>query len=257
MGSMPPCAYQIAEARERFRELVDRAEKGEEILIADGEGPKARLVAPLRPGTRQPGALKALLSEEEIEALLEAVEAPLSPDEQRILEGEGTDGVGIWVGLGQSEQSVPEAHGTVESASRTENAETVPSAGRRVRKLLLDSHTLLWWLMDRSFLSRSAEKAIADGRNTVLISVVNVRELLFKACRGRLPMSGQAVESALRACSLPVLPIAPEHAERAASLAWPHGDPWDRLLAAQALNERATLVSKDGVFDELGIDRLW
>lgn len=130
MGSMPPAAYQIAEARERFRELVDRAEKGEEILIADGESPKARLVAPLRPGTRQPGALKALLSEEEIEALLEAVEAPLSPDEQRILEGEGTDGVGIWVGLGQSKPCVPEAHGTGKPASRTANAEKVPPADR-------------------------------------------------------------------------------------------------------------------------------
>lgn len=125
---MPPRAYPIAEARERFRELVDRAEKGEEILIADGDSPKARLVGPLRRATRQPGALKALLSEEEIEALVEAVEAPLSPDEQRILEGEGTDGVGIWVGLGQSEQSVPEPHEPVESAARTEKAEPVPPA---------------------------------------------------------------------------------------------------------------------------------
>lgn len=112
-------------------------------------------------------------------------------------------------------------------------------------------------MLDRSSLSRSAEEAIAAGRNTALTSVVNVHELLFKAQRRRLPISSQAVESALRACSLPVLPIAPAHAERAAKLAWSHGDPWDRMLVAQALEERATLVSKDLVFDELGIDRLW
>ncbi len=124
-------------------------------------------------------------------------------------------------------------------------------------KLLLDSHTLFWWLLDSPQLSPAAKAAIADEANEVLASAVNVYELLFKAGRGRLPVARDALEQALQSSGLPTLNITPAHAARAAKLAWDHGDPWDRLLAAQAQAEPAQLVSKDEAFDAVNISRLW
>ena len=94
---MSPAAYKISEARARFSELIQRVRKGEEIMIAHGNEPVARLAAVTKRAPRRPGALRALLSAEEAKALAEAVEAPLSEADQKLLEGEGSDE--LWVGL--------------------------------------------------------------------------------------------------------------------------------------------------------------
>ena len=96
---MPSSAYKISEARARFSELIQRVRKGEEIVIAHGNEPVARIVAVTKRVPRRPGALRALLSAEEAKALAEAVEAPLSESDQKLLEGEGSDELGLWVGL--------------------------------------------------------------------------------------------------------------------------------------------------------------
>lgn len=98
---MGQASYKVAEARAHFSELLKRAQAGEDILITHGSEPIARLVPVEKSGTRTPGALRAFLTDTEIEDLTEAVEAPLSAADQRILEGEGTDEVGIWVGLSE------------------------------------------------------------------------------------------------------------------------------------------------------------
>jgi prevent-host-death family protein len=87
----------IADAKAHFSEIIKRAEQGEEIIIGRGNKPVARLT-PFERAERRPGQLKALLSAEQIEALLAAFDAPLSEGEQRALEGEETDAVGIWIG---------------------------------------------------------------------------------------------------------------------------------------------------------------
>ena len=72
-----------------------------------------------------------------------------------------------------------------------------------------------------------------------------------------LPAPREALEQALQASGLPALSITPFHAVRAAKLDWDHGDPWDRILAAQTQIEKAQLVSKDEAFDAISIPRLW
>ena len=103
---MVTTSYKIAEARSHFSELLKRVQQGEEILIIDDNEPVARLVPVEKQGARRPGILRELLTEAEAAALLKAMDLPLSDREQRILEGEGTDGLGIWTGFPEHREKV-------------------------------------------------------------------------------------------------------------------------------------------------------
>ena len=85
----------ISEFRARLAEMIGRAERGEEVVIARGRKPVAKLVGLQPKRRRRLGILKEMMSEEELNALMEAVEAPLSPADQVALEGGLTDALGI------------------------------------------------------------------------------------------------------------------------------------------------------------------
>ena len=89
----PPASVTISEFRARLAEMVGRAERGEEVVIARGREPVAKLI-PLR-RRRRLGVLKEMLSAQELAAFTEAVEKPLSPSDQAALEGEETDVFGV------------------------------------------------------------------------------------------------------------------------------------------------------------------
>jgi prevent-host-death family protein len=99
-----PTSYNIADARRQFSELVARAEAGEEIVISRGNHPACRLVPLARHAAREPGILKRYLKAEQLKEFEQAMDTPLTEEEQRILEGEGTDDVGIWIGLPEHRQ---------------------------------------------------------------------------------------------------------------------------------------------------------
>ena len=103
-GRDEPTRYNIADARRQFSELVARAEAGEEIILSRGNHPVARLVPLAQRAPREPGILKRYLTSEQLRELEQAMDTPLTEEEQRILEGEGTDEVGIWIGLPEHRQ---------------------------------------------------------------------------------------------------------------------------------------------------------
>ena len=103
-GRDEPTSYNIADARRQFSELVARAEAGEEIVISRGNHPIARLMPLARQAPREPGILKRYLTSEQFKELEQAIDTPLTEEEQRILEGEGTDDVGVWIGLPEHRQ---------------------------------------------------------------------------------------------------------------------------------------------------------
>jgi PIN domain nuclease of toxin-antitoxin system len=128
-------------------------------------------------------------------------------------------------------------------------------------RLLADSHVVLWLTRDPGRLSDAARTAAVDRRNELLVSAVSAWELSLKHHLGKLPQAEPlladwaAVLTTLDATSLAV---ADGHAVRAGQLDWEHRDPFDRMLAAQALIEDAALVSADRAFDNLpGLRRLW
>lgn len=248
--------YEVTEAIREFEKLVNRVQQGEEVLLLQDGNPVARLIGPTDPHERRSKILRDLLTDKEIEELSQAIETPLSEDDQRILEGDGTDEVGIWIGLHTVDQRVPEPHipeyvGTTPGRSDSTGNESPQS------KFLLDSHTLLWWISASPHLSARAKAAISGEDNEVMVSVVSLYELLYKANLGKLETTIPALQALLDDCMLRRLPLTETHAQIAAKIKWLHRDPWDRLLAAQAITEQAYLVSKDSVFDRVGIPRIW
>lgn len=132
--------------------------------------------------------------------------------------------------------------------------------GGSVLKLLLDTHTLLWAIGDPDKLGRRARLAIVDPANVRLVSSATAWEIAIKHRLGRLP-EAEVILSAfgrhLRTLRATELPITCEHAILAGGLPHPHLDPFDRVLAAQAMLEGAVVVSNDRAFDGLGAPRLW
>ncbi len=127
-------------------------------------------------------------------------------------------------------------------------------------RLLLDTHALLWWLLDDPALGRTAYAAIADGGNRVLVSAASAFEVTTKVRIGKLPQAVPLAADFRRRCEdegFDFLPITIEHADLAGSLAIDHKDPFDRLLIAQSQIEAMPLVSNEVRFDGYGVRRLW
>lgn len=124
-------------------------------------------------------------------------------------------------------------------------------------RLLLDSHALFWALSDNPRLSVRARSAVIDDANDVYYSPASLYELVFKAARGRMPRAALALPASVVAAGFLELGIAAGHLIHAARLDWNHGDPWDRILLAQATLEEMALVSVDRVFDAVSEARLW
>lgn len=127
-------------------------------------------------------------------------------------------------------------------------------------RLLLDTHALLWWVTDDPKLPVRCMERIEDPGNAVAISPVSAYELRFKAAKGLLLSSIDVVaeiEQVAAAAGMAFLPLTWHHALAAGALPLPHRDPFDRLLAAQALIEGYTLLSVDPALDGLGAKRVW
>ncbi len=111
-------------------------------------------------------------------------------------------------------------------------------------RLLLDTHTFLWWLSDWDRIAEPAREAVADPKNEVFVSAVSGWEIGIKKAKGRLVapdnLAAMVVEKRFEH-----LPLTFAHAERAASLPTHHRDPFDRMLVAQAQAEGMTLVTRD------------
>ena len=127
-------------------------------------------------------------------------------------------------------------------------------------RVLLDTHTLLWWLDGDRRLSRRARNLIAADDNSVLVSAVSAWEISTKVRLGKLPGAIEVaaeLPAVLRQQNFEPLPITIVHALRAGNLPGPHRDPFDRMLIAQAQDEDLALVSNERVFDVYGVRRVW
>lgn len=122
-------------------------------------------------------------------------------------------------------------------------------------RLLLDTHVVLWWQTDDRRLGREARKAIATA-DIVWVSAVSGWEAAIKAALGRLRLD-EKFRLLVAADDFTELPVALTHTERLLELPPHHGDPFDRLLVAQALAERATLVTHDRALAPYGVPVIW
>jgi PIN domain nuclease of toxin-antitoxin system len=127
-------------------------------------------------------------------------------------------------------------------------------------KLLLDTHTLIWWFSESPRLSRTAREAIFNENNDVFVSAVSAWEISIKEHAGKLAVSRDLLEDfdiTIASQNFQALPVATRHAFQGGRFEARHKDPFDRLLAAQALVEGLTLVSGDRKMHEFGVPLLW
>ncbi len=123
-------------------------------------------------------------------------------------------------------------------------------------KLLLDTQAAIWWLSDDKRLGDAAAKHLRDESNYVLLSAVVVWEAAIKRAIGKLHTPAD-LAATLLAGGVQPLPISIDHAAAAEHLPHHHGDPFDRLLIAQARIEGATIVSSDAVLRAYDVPVLW
>lgn len=113
--------------------------------------------------------------------------------------------------------------------------------------LLLDTHVALWALVDSPRLSARARELILAPQAAIWISAATIWEIAIKhgLGRGEMPISGERAVGHFHAAGYRFLPVEPEHAAAVESLPPHHGDPFDRLLVAQAQIEPMRLLSHD------------
>jgi PIN domain nuclease of toxin-antitoxin system len=127
-------------------------------------------------------------------------------------------------------------------------------------RVLLDTHTLYWFIEGDRQLSALAQMTISSTANEVLLSPSSYWEIAIKVSLGKWQLNRtyeEFIDVALEQYGFLLLPILPTHTAWLVGLPFHHKDPFDRLLVAQALSEQVPIVSADVHLDAYGISRIW
>ena len=127
-------------------------------------------------------------------------------------------------------------------------------------KLLLDTHSFIWFIEGNPRLSETARTLIADGGNEIFLSVASLWEMAIKISLGKLGLSEPYevfIATQLQLNQIGLLDISFSHTVRVTKLPFHHRDPFDRLLNAQSLVEDIPIVSIDAKLDDYGVRRIW
>ena len=127
-------------------------------------------------------------------------------------------------------------------------------------RLLLDTHSFLWFVLNDRQLSALARGLIVEPANDILISPASYWEIAIKISLGKyaLPAPFEAFwDEQFFINDFALLPVSVPHAAQVVKLPFHHRDPFDRLIIAQSLVEGMPLVSSDIMFDRYGVERVW
>jgi PIN domain nuclease of toxin-antitoxin system len=126
--------------------------------------------------------------------------------------------------------------------------------------LLLDTHTLLWFVLGDAQLSVAARQLIEDATNPKFVSPAACWEIAIKISIGKYALNEPYetfMDRAIRQNGFLTLPIEPRHTALLINMPFHHRDPFDRLIIAQAVVEGLAIVSANPVFDAYSVQRLW
>jgi len=127
-------------------------------------------------------------------------------------------------------------------------------------RYLLDTHTLIWAAFEEERISVHVRELIGSPEHELMVSAASAWEITTKFRRGRIPhaqfLAEHFVES-VTSSGYHLLAISVEHALLAGSMPGSHKDPFDRMLAAQAIHEDVPLLSNDAQLDAFGVRREW
>jgi PIN domain nuclease of toxin-antitoxin system len=127
-------------------------------------------------------------------------------------------------------------------------------------KLLLDTHTFIWWDSAPNKLPSQVLALCQDQANEMLLSVASIWEMQIKLQLGKLQLKlplEEIIEGQRQTNNIQILEITLAHVLALEELPTPHKDPFDRLLVAQANVEDAVLVSRDKIFEQYSVKLFW
>jgi PIN domain nuclease of toxin-antitoxin system len=127
-------------------------------------------------------------------------------------------------------------------------------------RYLLDTHVLIWFVAGDAALSATARRAIESPEHTVFVSAASAWEISTKFRLGKLPGAGLLATNfvdTVAGLGFAELPISAAAAQRAGGMPQPHRDRFDRVLAAQALEDQLVLITNDAALTEFAVPTLW
>lgn len=119
-------------------------------------------------------------------------------------------------------------------------------------KVLLDTHILLWWLVDTHQIKKEAREIISLVENPVYVSAASFWELAIKKSLGKIDIPDD-LHSIMHSEHFLELPITPLHAWATKDLPLHHRDPFDRILIAQAQTEKIPILTRDSIFSKYNV----
>lgn len=126
-------------------------------------------------------------------------------------------------------------------------------------KYLLDTHSLIWFIEGNPKLPEATKAVIEDIDTECCVSVASFWEIGIKISLGKLKLDIPFVdlENWVVNNRITILPIRFDNIIQLSKLPFHHRDPFDRTLIAQALSEKLTIITKEKLFEEYGVTRLW
>jgi PIN domain nuclease of toxin-antitoxin system len=127
-------------------------------------------------------------------------------------------------------------------------------------RLLLDTHSFLWFISGSDRISETARGLIEDSDNQPLLSMASLWEMAIKVSIGRLDLARpfeELIPEQMMLNGIGILDIQMEHVAEVVRLPFHHRDPFDRLLIAQAQVEAVPIVGADETFDAYAVTRMW
>ena len=121
-----------------------------------------------------------------------------------------------------------------------------------MKRILLDTHVLIWWMSGDEQLGLNAQKHISNTENSIYVSSASVWEMSIKQQLGKLSVQDD-IESLVEELGFSALPISLFHGQQAGRLPTHHHDPFDRMLIAQAQAEGLQILTKEEHFPAYGI----
>ena len=122
-----------------------------------------------------------------------------------------------------------------------------------MKRILLDTHALIWWLDGDNKLGLNAIEQISNPENDIYVSAATVWEMSIKQQMGKL-VAPEDIESKVEQAGFSALPITLFHGQQAGKLPLHHKDPFDRMLIAQAQAEGLQIITQDKKFSSYGIN---
>jgi PIN domain nuclease of toxin-antitoxin system len=127
-------------------------------------------------------------------------------------------------------------------------------------KLLLDTHTFLFWDFQKELLSEKALTLLEDPKNNLFLSIASIWEIQIKVQIGKLKLPStlsQTIQDHEKSSQLSILQIHSQHIYNLSQLPFHHKDPFDRIIISQAMTEGFSLLSKDAQITKYQVNVIW